>query len=135
LAERNRPYNPTTALSSSALTEGGESHQRRVLLKRFRLIAGRLQHAARILPAAKAFFTPLNNALKGAPAFVGLPRNGEIRNALLDFASVIRDLASRPTHVNKLVQKSLDYTGYCDASAFGAGGVWFGAAQRLRPIV
>ncbi len=109
--------------------------KRRVPLKLFCSIAGRLQHAARILPAAKAFFTPLNNALKGAPAFIGLPRNGEIRNALLDFASVIRDLASRPTHVNELVQKNLDYTGYCDASAFGAGGVWFGAAQHLRPIV
>jgi hypothetical protein len=109
--------------------------KKRLPLKRFRSIAGRLQHAARILPAAKAFFTPLNNALKGAPAFVGLPRHGEIRNALLDFASVIRDLASRPTHVNELVQTPLDYTGYCDASAFGAGGVWFGAAQRLNPIV
>ena len=44
--------------------------KRRVPLKRFRSIAGRLQHAARILPAAKAFFTPLNNALKGrSPCF------------------------------------------------------------------
>jgi hypothetical protein len=109
--------------------------KKRVPLKRFRSIAGRLQHAARILPAAKAFFTPLNNALKGAPNFIGLPRHGEIRNALLDFAAVIRDLASRPTHVHELVQQTLDYTGYCDASAFGAGGVWFGAKQHLDPIV
>jgi hypothetical protein len=109
--------------------------KQRVPLKRFRSIAGRLQHAARILPAAKAFFTPLNNALKGAPTFIGLPRNGAVRNALLDFAAVIRDLASRPTHVNELVQQTLDYTGYCDASAFGAGGVWFGAKQHLDPIV
>jgi hypothetical protein len=109
--------------------------KKRVPLKRFRSIAGRLQHAARILPAAKAFFTPLNNALKGAPAFVGLPRHGELRNALLDFAAVIRDLASRPTHVAELVQQTLDYTGYCDASAFGAGGVWFGAETPLDPIV
>jgi hypothetical protein len=101
----------------------------------FRSIAGRLQHAARILPAAKAFFTPLNNALKGAPSFIGLSRNGEVRNALLDVAAVIRDLASRPTHVRELVQQTLGYTGYCDASAFGAGGVWFGAEQRLDPIV
>jgi hypothetical protein len=109
--------------------------KQRVPLKRFRSIAGRLQHAARILPAARAFFTPLNNALKGAPTFIGLPRNGAVRNALLDFAAVIRDLASRPTHVNELVQKTLDYTGYCDASAFGAGGVWFGAERHLDPIV
>jgi hypothetical protein len=109
--------------------------KKRVPLKRFRSIAGRLQHAARILPAARAFFTPLNNALKGAPSFVGLPRHGELRTALLDFATVVRDLASRPTHVKELVQLTLGYTGYCDASAFGAGGVWFGANQKLDPIV
>jgi hypothetical protein len=95
--------------------------KKRVPLKRFRSLAGRLQHAARILPAAKAFFTPLNNALKGTPAFVGLSRNGEVRHAILDFAAIIRDLASRPTHVTELVQKELDYVGYCNASAFGAG--------------
>jgi hypothetical protein len=109
--------------------------KKRIPLKRFRSIAGRLQHAARILPAAKAFFTPLNNALKGAPAFVGLSRHSEVRHALLDFAVVIRDLASRPTHVNELVQQDLHYTGYCDASAFGAGGVWFGAGKHLPPMV
>jgi hypothetical protein len=48
---------------------------------------------------------------------------------------VIHDLASRPTHVDELVQKDLDYTGYCDASAFGAGGIWFGANKHLEPIV
>jgi hypothetical protein len=109
--------------------------KKRVPLKRFRSIAGRLQHAARILPAAKAFFTPLNNALKGTPAFIGLSRHGKVRHAILDFAAVIRDLASRPTHVNELVQQTLDYAGYCDASAFGAGSIWFGAHKPLRPIV
>jgi hypothetical protein len=49
----------------------------RVPLKGFRSIAGRLQHAARILPAAtKAFFAPVNNALRGAPTFVGLSYHG-----------------------------------------------------------
>jgi hypothetical protein len=69
------------------------------------------------------------------PLFVGLGGHGEVRHALLDMAAVIRDLASRPTHVNELVQKELNYIGYCDASAFGAGGVWFGGTQRLCPIV
>jgi hypothetical protein len=109
--------------------------KRRVPLKRFRSIAGRLQHAARILPAARAFFTPLNNALQGLPSFVGLSRHGEVRHALIDIAAVIRDLASRPTHVSELVEQTLDYTGYCDASAFGAGGVWFGGKKKLKPIV
>ena len=109
--------------------------KKRVQLKRFRSIVGRLQHAARILPAARAFFTPLYNALRGLPVHVGLSSNGEIRLALLDVAVVIRNLANRPTHVSELTQKDLHYTGYCDASAFGAGGVWIGAGNKLPPIV
>jgi hypothetical protein len=109
--------------------------KKRIPLKRFRSIAGRLQHAARILPAAKAFFTPINNALRGFPTFIGLSRHGEVRRALLDIAVLIRNLASRPTHVRELVQNSLDYVGYCDASGFGAGGVWFGGEKHLQPIV
>jgi hypothetical protein len=107
----------------------------RVLLPRFRSIVGRLQHAARILPAAKVFFTPLYNALRGLPSHIGLSSNGEVRLALLDAAAVIRDLARRPTHVSELTQHDLHYTGYCDASAFGAGGVWFGASSELDPTV
>jgi hypothetical protein len=107
----------------------------RVQLKRFRSIVGRLQHAARILPAARAFFTPLYNALKGTPDSIGLGRQGEVRYALGDVAAVIRDLSRRPSHITELTQQPLHYVGYCDASAFGAGGVWFGAKNPLSPIV
>jgi hypothetical protein len=107
----------------------------RVPLTRFRSIVGRLQHAARILPVAKAFFTPLYNALRGLPSQIALGAKSEVRQALIDAAVVIRDLARRPTHVSELTQHDLHYTGYCDASAFGAGGVWFGADRDLTPIV
>jgi hypothetical protein len=66
---------------------------------------------------------------------VGLSRTGEVRHALIDIAAVIRDLSRRPTHVSELVQGSLVHTGYCDASAFGAGGVWFGGETDMEPIV
>jgi hypothetical protein len=82
----------------------------RIQLKRFRSIVGRLQHAARILPAARGFFTPLYNALKGLPESIGLSRHEEVRRTLLDVVNVIRDLASRPTHVKELVQQWLNYT-------------------------
>jgi hypothetical protein len=87
----------------------------------------------------EAFFTPLYNALKGLPASIGLSRHGEVRHAaLLDVANVvIHNVASRPTHVNELVQQDLlNYAGYCHASsAFGAGSVWFGASLALPPSV
>jgi hypothetical protein len=55
---------------------------------------------------------------------------------MLDMAGLIRNLASRPTHVSELVQaEQPDYIGYCDASGFGARGVWFGGRQHLDPIV
>jgi len=136
-AGRYRPNSPTPNGS------GGRPHQEvcailrktRIQLKRFRSIVGRLQHAARIQPAARGFFTPLYNALKGLPTSISLGRHGEVRHALLDVANVIQNLASRPTHVNELVQQLLNYAGYCDASAFGAGGVWFGANLALPPSV
>jgi len=107
-----------------------------IQLKRFRSIVGRLQHAARILPAARVFFTPLYNALKGLlPESIGLSCHGEVCHALLDVVNVLRDLASRPTHVKELVQQLLNYTGYCNESAFGAGGGWFGANIALPPSV
>jgi hypothetical protein len=109
--------------------------KQQVPLKRFHAIAGQLQHAAQILPAARAFFTPINNALKGLPTFVRLSRHGEVRHALLKIATVIHNLASRLTHVSKLVQGPLGYIEYCDASPFGAGGVWFGGRKQLKPIV
>ena len=49
----------------------------RIQLKRFRSLVGRLQHAARILPAARGFLTPLYNALKGLPDSVGLGKRAK----------------------------------------------------------
>jgi hypothetical protein len=109
--------------------------KQRIPLKRFRSLAGRLQHAARILPAAKAFFTPLNEALRGTPSFIGLSRHGEVRKALLDAGALIQELSRRPTHVSELVEHDPHYIGFCDASAFGAGGVWFSGSKSLRPSV
>jgi hypothetical protein len=94
-----------------------------------RSLVGRLQHASQILPAAKAFFTPLNEALQMLPSFVGLRRHGKVRKALLDASALIQELARRPTHVSKLVDREADYIGFCDASAFGAGGVWFSGGK------
>ena len=55
--------------------------------------------------------------------------------ALLDAGALIKELAHRPTHVSKLVARNFDYVGFCDASAFGAGGVWFSGLTALPPTV
>ena len=58
-----------------------ESH---VSLKRFRFVLGRLQHAARIILAAKGMFSPLNKATIGDPSQAGVGKTSEARSALLN---------------------------------------------------
>jgi hypothetical protein len=67
--------------------------KQRLPLKRFQSLVGRLQHAARILPSSKAFFTPMNDALRGLPNFISLSRQGEVREALLDAGVLVQELA------------------------------------------
>lgn len=98
-------------------------------------MVGKLQYAASILPAAKSLFTPLYRAQRGDPTFVTFGKGSEVRDALLDFTPLLKSLSSRPTHVAELVHRDDDYIGFCDASAFGAGGVWFGGAKPLDPVV
>jgi hypothetical protein len=95
-----------------------------------------MRHEATILPSAKALFTPLNRALRLTPHTIALSDTGEVRAAHLDLRQIITTLAARPTHVNKILPASEpDYIGYCDASAYGAGGVWFSGRCPLPETV
>ena len=108
----------------------------RTTLQKFQSIVGRMRHVATILPAARSLFTPLNRALRGSPTFIALSATGEVRAALLDLKQLIITLAARPTHVNEILTPAApDYIGYCDASAFGAGGVWFSGQSPLPETV
>lgn len=86
-----------------------------------------------ILPAAKSLFTPLNYDLRSNPMFVSLANNSEASLALLDLKTMILHLATHPTYINKLLHHVTDFLGYCNASAFGAGGVWHSGAQAVPP--
>jgi hypothetical protein len=99
--------------------------QKLVPIKKLQALVGKLRHASMILPAAKGFFTPLNNAMKGDPALIGLGKHSEVRAALEDVVSLLHLLGSRPTHIRELVPDMSHYVGYHDVAAEGAGGVWF----------
>jgi hypothetical protein len=90
---------------------------------------------ALIMPGVKGLFSPINKALRGEPQTIGLGKNSDVRAALLDMAHMISSLAQRPTHIKELVPGDDHYTGYCDACATGAGGVWFSGDLYLRPLV
>ena len=127
---------PDSKAADLAMTTRRLLAKKRVPLKTFQSVVGRLRNAATILPAARSLFTPLNRALRGNPVVVILgPANSELRATLLDLRTMVLDLARRPTHVNELVHRPPGYLGYCDASAFGAGGVWFSGACSLTPQV
>jgi hypothetical protein len=95
-----------------------------------------MRHVATILPSARSLFTPVNRALRGHPSTISLNASGEVRAALLDLQQLVTTLAARPTHVREILPaKDPDYIGYCDASAFGAGGVWFSGTSPVPETV
>jgi hypothetical protein len=53
-----------------------------VPLKNLQMLVGKLRHALVILPAAKGFFSPLNDPMRGSPKFIGLGADSEVRRAL-----------------------------------------------------
>jgi hypothetical protein len=108
----------------------------RVATHKFQSVVGKLRHVATILPSARALFTPLNRALRLTPHTIALSASGEVRAALLDLRQLVTTLAARPTHVTEILPApEPDYIGYCDASAYGAGGVWFSGLCPLPETV
>jgi hypothetical protein len=106
-----------------------------VPLKKLQMLVGKLQHASIILPAAKGFFSPLNDAMQGSPTLIGLGVNLEVRAALEDLIFLMHLLSSRPTHVRELVPDMPHQVGYHDAAADGAGGVWFSLSDNTPAVV
>jgi hypothetical protein len=109
--------------------------RKRVLLKTLQGVVKKLRHASIILPAARGFFTPISVAMKGSPTHIILGANTECRAALEDVCTLLRILASRPTHVRELVPEMPQYVGYHNVAAEGAGGVWFSLVDSMSPMV
>jgi hypothetical protein len=107
---------------------------RRVTLKTPQLVVEKLHNAATTLPAVCSLFTPIDqHALSGHPDLaIHGPANSELQATILDIRTMVLRLGCRPLHVNELVPRPPGYLTYCDASAFGAGGVWFSGACPSR---
>ena len=102
-------------------------------MKALQTLAGKLWHASIILPAAKGFFSPLNDAMRGSPKTIGLGADSEVRRALEDLILLLHLLGLRPTHVREPDMPHHAY--YHDAAAEGAGGVWFSLCDDTPPSV
>ncbi len=108
----------------------------RAPVPKFQSVVGMMRHVATILPSARSLFTPMNRALRGHPSTISLSASGEVHAALLDLRQLVTTLAARPTHVREILPApDPDYIGFCDASAFGAGGVWFSGTSTVPETV
>jgi hypothetical protein len=65
-----------------------------VPLKKLQMLVRKLRHALIILPAAKGFFSPINDAMGGSPKLIGLGADSEVRGALKDLISLMHLLSS-----------------------------------------
>ncbi len=106
-----------------------------VPLKKLQIFVGKLWHASIILPVAKGFFSPLNDAMQGSPKLIGLGANLDVRKALEDLISLMHLLSSRPTHVCVLVTDMPHYAGYHNAAVEGTGSIWFLLCNDTPPMV
>jgi hypothetical protein len=129
----------TVCLPAEAMAYINEAHtvlqRKTVPLKTLQVLVGKLRHALVILPVAKDFFTPLNNAMKGSPKHVGMGASSEVQADLEDLILLMKMLSRRPTHVTELVTDMPHYTSYHNATAEGAGRVWFSLINHMLPSV
>lgn len=75
----------------------------RVPRKCFEKLVGKLHHAAIGIPSGWGLFTSFNHTLQGHAYWIRLGQTGEVHRALQDWQVLLRAVASRSTHVCKLV--------------------------------
>ena len=90
-------------------------------LQIFQELAGKLQHASFGVPGGKGLFSPIYRALQGSKPYIPITR--QLREAILDWRPLIRDLAKNPTPVKLLVSDLPNFILYTDSCKIGAGGV------------
>jgi hypothetical protein len=80
-----RTVHPPPAKAAAYIKETHTLLRRKTVpLKKLQMLVGKLRHASIILPAARGFFSPLNDAMRGSPKLIGLGTNSEVRCALED---------------------------------------------------
>lgn len=101
----------------------------------FRTTLSKLQHAFLTVPAGKGLLSVFYPILALHPPMVYLHRNENLRNAVADCRTFLRDTISSPTRCRNLVTGWPDYVGVTDASGHGLGGVIIGENCAVPPTV
>ena len=101
----------------------------------FRTTLSKLQHAFLTVPAGRGLLSAFYTVLAKHPSFVYLHTNENLRNAVADCRTFLRETASAPTKCRNLVTGWPDYVGITDASGHGLGGVIIGENCAATPTV
>ena len=101
----------------------------------FRTVLSKLQHAFLTVPAGKGLLSAFYVVLRKQPALVYLHTNINLRNAVADCRTFLRETVSSPTKCRNLVTGWPDFVGITDASGHGLGGVIIGERRAVAPIV
>jgi hypothetical protein len=84
-------------------------------LTRFWKIVGKVRFAALCLPAGRALMSPLNRAVRREHPTIGNGQHSKVRENPGNWLQLLKELAARPTSVHKLVARTVNFHGYCDA--------------------
>jgi len=110
---------------------------KRLELKRFQKLHGRLQFTSISIPCGKPIMGQLDRYLARAGRanrnYINM--TDDLSTILRDWSALLRLVGRRPTHVRELVEHRPQYQGFVDASKWGVGGVWFSGIAGMIPIV
>ncbi|KAL3823120.1 hypothetical protein ACHAXA_006450 [Cyclostephanos tholiformis] len=98
--------------------------QRRTSITKWHTVLGELRSMSLALPGSRNIFSTMQNALTSrTKGRVALHKG--VHDALDDFRWLHRHISTRPTRIAELVPLQPVAEGHHDASATGAGGIWF----------
>jgi len=108
----------------------------RVGIAKWRKFLGELRSMSLGIPGSRGLFSMLQEGLKYTDQD-RIKITPEIKDQLLDFEFLTRDLGSRPTAIAELVPDHPVAIGPHDASGMGMGGVWLPAVSNsnLDPVL
>jgi hypothetical protein len=101
----------------------------------FRSVISKIRHAFITIPAGRGLMSPFNSILRRAPTLVYLHKNEELRLALCECRTFLRESVGNPTKCSRLITKWPDYIGVKDASSHGVGGIIIGENKAMCPTV
>ena len=105
--------------------------KKRVSKKIWYQVLGELRSMVLAIPGGKGLFSALDYALRRTTGRIRLTQ--AVHDELDNWHWLTRDIHSRPTSWDELVEKTPAYVGSHNAARYGMGGVWFGNNTTDQP--